>query len=299
MEPCNQRLIEKAAYSERRTAVQIRSNCPSCGLAGDVKLFVHRCDSDWALCSCGLVYLQTAYPIIGQSAVQPQCSRYERRRRRRAAKSKRQILDVLNHVSPGPLLDIGCSLGYTLDAAAELGLDAVGVEIDADAVERCRRLGFHVEHAHMNRLPFDDGRFQIVTMKHVLEHTPDPRAALTEVFRVLAPGGGVFIAVPHLRYHKAIRSPETYKYFRFSGDGSGDGHYVYYTPDSLSSMLETLGFEVVKIDPHLIHRRAGMLTRIAQIVVSPARLLMRKILTALCLRKEFWLVAVRPRKSAL
>ena len=277
----------------RDNAIPIRNECPSCGTSGEVGLFVQRSDSAWASCRCGLVYLQTAYPVKEQSAFKSPRNSYERRRRRRIAKSRRQILDVLNHVSPGPLLDIGCSLGYTLQAALDLGLEAIGVEIDTDAVERCRLSGLQVECAHMNQLPFDDGRFQIVTMKHVLEHTPYPQAVLKEVFRALRPGGGLFIAVPHLQYHKALRSPETYRYFNYSGSIGGDGHYVYYTPAALSLMLNKLGFRVVKIDPHLVHRRATVITRLVQIAVSPARLFIRKILTALRLRKEFWLVAIR------
>jgi len=283
----------------QRSIISIRSDCPSCGSSGDVKLFVQRTDSAWALCHCGLVYLQTAYPEPKPPAVhataenQTAYTAYERRRRRRVAKSRHQILDVLNHTAPGPLLDIGCSFGYTLEAAQDLGLKPAGVEIDAIAIERCRQMGFQVYSANMNHLPFDDNQFQIVTMKHVLEHTPDPLTALREVRRVLNPGGGLFIAVPHLSYHKAIRHPETYHYFRLPGDGKGDGHYVYYTPDSLSRMLENLGFTVVKVNPHLMHSRASIPLRIAQAAISPIRRLAQQMLTALHLRKEFWLVAVR------
>ena len=282
----------------------IRNDCPSCGPSGDVKIFARRTDSVWAKCQCGLVYLQTIYPRLEQppgSAPVAETEntkgrkegRYERRRRRRIAKSRRQILDVLNHTVAGPLLDIGCSLGYTLEAALGLGLDPIGVEVDARAVERCRQMGFLVEQTSMSQLPFDDNQFQIVTMKHVLEHTPEPRTVLQEVHRVLRPGGGLFIAVPHLHYHKAIRSPETYRFFNFQGDGKGDGHYVYYTPDSLALMLNRLGFKVVKINPHILHQKASCGIRLMQAAISPIRWLGQRILTALHLRKEFWLVAVR------
>ena len=154
-------------------------------------------------------------------------------------------------------------------------------------------MGFSVENANMLKLPFADERFQIVTMKHVLEHTTEPRSVLLEVHRVLRPGGGLFIAVPHLRYYKAICLPETYHYFRSTGDSNGDGHYVYYTPDSLRRMLEKLGFAVVGINPQLIHRNAPVLQRLAQAAVLPARWLTSQMMTTLHFRKEFWLVAIR------
>ena len=44
---------------------------------------------------------------------------YNAKIRRRIQKSRSQILDVLNHVEPGPLLDVGCARGSTLRAAEE------------------------------------------------------------------------------------------------------------------------------------------------------------------------------------
>jgi SAM-dependent methyltransferase len=128
---------------------------------------------------------------------------YSRRLRRRISKSRHQILNALNHTTPGPLLDVGCALGYTLQAARTLGLAACGVEIDEAAVKFCRAQGFDVQVGTLTHMPFEAGRFQIITMKHVLEHTPDPLMALAEVRRLLKPGGALFIAVPHAGYRKA------------------------------------------------------------------------------------------------
>lgn len=286
--------------------IVVRTDCPACGSRGKVHRFVRRSDAQWDSCQCGLVYLNTIFPAQQRrdESIAPQVvesadvgrggyGAYEHRRRRRVAKARHQILDVLNHTAPGPLLDIGCSLGYTLQAALDLGLAPSGIEVDPAVVERCRRSGFDVREAAMTQLPFADGQFQIVMMKHVLEHSPEPRVVLKEVHRVLRPGGGLFIAVPHLRYHKAMRHPETYRYFEFAGDGRGDGHYVYYTPESMRSMIDSLGFQTVKVHPHLMHRRASITLRLGQAAVAPARWIAQTMLARLHLRKEFWLVAVR------
>ena len=288
-----------------RIAIPVRSECPSCGPAGQLHPFVQRSNADWESCSCGLVFLKTHYASpaaapataqdgsAGVAAYQQRYGQYDSRQRRRVAKSRQQVMDLLNYVERGPLLDVGSSMGYTLQAARELGLPAAGLEMDGAVVEQCRQAGFEARQGMMDRLPWPDAHFQLVVMKHVLEHTPDPRLVLTEVRRVLRPGGGLFIAVPNLHYHRAMRDPQRHRFFGFSGDGQADGHYVYYTPASLTALRAGGGFEVQRVHPQLLHRRASLPARIGQLASAPLRAVWHAALTAFNLRKEFWLVAVR------
>jgi len=46
-------------------------------------------------------------------------------------------------------------------------------------------------------LPFDDNTFDFVISSDVIEHTPDPLAAVKELIRVLKPGGKICITVPN------------------------------------------------------------------------------------------------------
>jgi predicted SAM-dependent methyltransferase len=94
----------------------------------------------------------------------------------------------------------------------------------------------------LQKLPFPDGAFSVVVMKHVLEHTPAPRAAMAEVHRVLSSGGVAVIAVPNLDYWKGKYLRRTYRYFR--PDDLGQQHYVYYTRQTLTALLERCGFRV-------------------------------------------------------
>lgn len=56
----------------------------------------------------------------------------------------------------------------------------------------------HVADIERDRLPFDDGSVDLVIANQVLEHTKEVYWILHEVFRILRPGGSLFLGVPNL-----------------------------------------------------------------------------------------------------
>lgn len=287
---------------ERARAV-IHTRCPVCASASwTVLVDGGPSGFEWVRCPCGIVFKRsepapdpsTEAVTLGDADTdrydKEYFGRYARRRRRRIRKSRRQILDALEVAPPGRLLDVGCSLGYALEAARRLGLEAAGVDLAGHAVAECRRAGFDARTGTLGALPFEDASFAVAVLKHVFEHTAAPREGLKELRRVLVPGAAVFFAVPNLGYFKAARSPATSRFFR--GE-AGRAHYVYYSPSTLSRLLEDEGFRVTSVHPRLVHRRASVLRRVLEVAAMPLRVPPRLVADALGLRKEFWLVAVR------
>lgn len=273
----------------------ILGRCPLCNSEASTPLASYP-ELQWVRCACGMIYKRTELPSIASQEIYQENYftdgvYYNKRTSRRVQKSRHQLLDVLNHVGPGPVLDIGCSLGYALQAARGLGLEAVGTDVSEFAIKSCRELGFEAEVGTLGSLPFAAGRFSVVSMKHVLEHTPDPRAALRDIRRILRAHGGLFVAVPDARYRKAVHDPQKSRFYLPAAKGIQ--HYLYYTPQTLSRLLAEEGFRVVRVNPHLVHRHAAMPMRAAQIVTAPLRAAAQLLADGLALRKEFWLTAVR------
>ena len=95
----------------------------------------------------------------------------------------------------GSILDVGSGDGLFFDGLARLG-DVWGVESDESLVPADSR---HRARIHLG--PFDSTfnpgrRFGLVLMLDVLEHLPDPVAALRKTADLLEPGGRVLITVP-------------------------------------------------------------------------------------------------------
>ena len=108
--------------------------------------------------------------------------------------------DRLNHarvVPGGKYLDVGCGLGEMVAGMARLGMEAEGVEPSKAAVDRAKSLGLKVHLGMLHDAQFPDSTFDSVSLYHVLEHTPNPVAILTECRRILNPGGEIVVGVPN------------------------------------------------------------------------------------------------------
>src|SRR5689334_9695378 len=94
------------------------------------------------------------------------------------------------------ILDAGCGSGSVLGHLRAFG-EVTGADVSplAVAAARARRTG-EVVQASIERLPFPDGSFDLVTCLDVLEHTPDDVAVLRELRRITRPGGHVLLTVP-------------------------------------------------------------------------------------------------------
>lgn len=97
------------------------------------------------------------------------------------------------------LLDVGCGAGNLLLAAQKNGWNAHGLDVSPNAAKHGRELGFEVFQGELQKASFPSGHFDVVTAAEFLEHLPEPRSVLTEVARVLRPGGLFWTTTPHAR----------------------------------------------------------------------------------------------------
>jgi len=95
------------------------------------------------------------------------------------------------------MLDVGCGIGLLLSVAPP-GWQAVGLEPGQGAAENAGRLfGVKVRRQRLEELDAAE-RFDVITFFDVIEHLPDPIAALRRAAAHLAPGGALVVKVPDI-----------------------------------------------------------------------------------------------------
>lgn len=153
-------------------------------------------------CSCGLV---SQHPIPDAAEI----SRHYAARFRDGNYAVRQSAGEYDAVNaeyarlvcslspvPGRILDVGCFTGDFLAEMAKHGWSVSGVDLQSDAVEIANhRLGYGaVRCGTIFDVP--PGQFDVITMLAVIEHLPNPTAAIRKAAELLTPGGWLVIETP-------------------------------------------------------------------------------------------------------
>lgn len=99
------------------------------------------------------------------------------------------------------LVDLGCDDGsLTMRLASRVGADSIhGVEIVEERAQIAEKRGVHVIRADLNSpMPLGDGTFDVACSNQVIEHLHDTDLFVSEVFRILRPGGYTVVSTENL-----------------------------------------------------------------------------------------------------
>jgi SAM-dependent methyltransferase len=150
-------------------------------------------------------------------------------------------LRELGGLEPGRLLDVGCGKGRFLAAAGAAGWDVLGIEFAPASAEAARATyGVDVMVGDFLELDVEDG-FDAITMWHVLEHLPDPAAAVARAANLLRPGGRLVVSVPNVESLQARIGGERWFHLDLPR------HLFHFSPRSLTALVRRTGLRVARI----------------------------------------------------
>lgn len=157
----------------------------------------------------------------------------------------KQNIELINsHLTPketpAELLEIGFGGGYFLRTAQSAGYDVRGIDVDTSNVARMKPgFGDRVQNIDLYDAKFSDGQFDVVYMRDVFEHVPNPAPMLKEINRISKDGGLLYIEVPNIEglIYSVVGERHVVIF--------GFAHLNYWAPRSLLTIVERAGYEVV------------------------------------------------------
>lgn len=242
------------------TDVETIAECPGCGgenltileVQSDHKIFLTDADEltvTTGVCgceSCGLTFLN---PRMGQKKLFEYYTKQSRIPRSHieaaspfAAHMDLQI-DLIEKVysikGGGRALEIGCAEGFFLQALekrAQGKMHLYGVELSEKYVEQARKQLPEVVifETPLEKTNFKELKFDLIIMRHVLEHLSRPMECLQKIREILAPGGALYIEVPDSNKI----APSVSRFYHHE-------HLLYFTPQVLNNYLTSAGLQPV------------------------------------------------------
>jgi 2-polyprenyl-3-methyl-5-hydroxy-6-metoxy-1,4-benzoquinol methylase len=149
-------------------------------------------------------------------------------------------LDPTQNTKTKRSLDIGASSGEFVYRLHSLGYEAKGIEPHQGYATYARNiLGIELNNGTLQHCLVSEARssFDLISMFHVLEHLPEPVAALHTIGEKLKSEGLLYIEVPNAM---RLCSPH-YMFFK--------AHALYFTGNTLRKLLEKSGYKVVSHNP--------------------------------------------------
>jgi 2-polyprenyl-3-methyl-5-hydroxy-6-metoxy-1,4-benzoquinol methylase len=148
-------------------------------------------------------------------------------------------------IGSGKGLEIGSSNGVLLEAAQALGWAMLGIELNTDAVALSQAKGLTVMQGEYPRaLPTGEMPFDAIVLLDVLEHIAEPLPFLSIASSQLGDMGYLVVQVPN--FNGLL--------LRIEGERNSNichGHWSYFTPATLSSLLLKAGFEVCFLETYI------------------------------------------------
>lgn len=140
-------------------------------------------------------------------------------------------------------LDFGCGSGKLLERERRKhpSWEFYGLETNPDAAKIAEKKGFRIFCGPFEKAKYEENFFDIIVLRHVLEHLPGPRETIQGLFRILKSGGTLSITVPN------FSGISTRIFCAYSFLIDVPRHLFQFTPKTLTELLTLERFQIKKI----------------------------------------------------
>jgi len=155
----------------------------------------------------------------------------------------------------GKILDVGCATGIFLNEMKNHGWDCYGVEPNEKAALYAReKLDVPINNGTLDDSQFPDNYFDVITLWDVLEHVREPNVTLAECYRIIKPGGLIFLSLPN------SNSVERHIFNQYWLGWDVPRHYRTYDNKNITEYLRKQNYQNIKVKSFFGHHGAFMLS---------------------------------------
>ncbi|MFC1658186.1 class I SAM-dependent methyltransferase [Candidatus Omnitrophota bacterium] len=181
-----------------------------------------------------------------------------------------KVLEILGNLPAAKLLELGTGGGTLAKQAKDRGWQVTALDIEKEPFKYKHEIEFRQGDLNQG-LPFGEEAFDCVVMLEVIEHLKNPSFVLSQIYRVLKPGGIFILSTPNILNLKSrlrFFFEGTYDYFReppldhraFHKQGSFNPHLFAYKYPELEYILFDSGFKIEGIFASYFEPEAKMLS---------------------------------------
>ncbi|HPN38391.1 MAG TPA: class I SAM-dependent methyltransferase [Melioribacteraceae bacterium] len=151
------------------------------------------------------------------------------------------LVEMSNYKPGLKLLDIGSGMGLFLYKAKKKNFEVKGLELSEYAVSFSKSKGLDTENNSIYRANLPKNYYNVISMKEVIEHLPDPKKALSIIYDSLAPKGVLFITTGNYNCPERMLRGSNWFYFM------PKGHIYIFQPNTIKKYLTAAGFSKVVV----------------------------------------------------
>lgn len=225
------------------TASRSLRECPACAGAASPRLHGVKGAFRWRLCaSCATTYVDRTPAAEELAAVYD--GYYGAQNLVVPDFVSRRLGEIIgpfaHYRSSGRLLDVGFGAGVLLAKADEMGWECWGQEISPEPLRVARERGWRVIEGDLCAAQLPDGHFDVICIAEVVEHLPNPADYLRASYRLLRPGGLLYVTTPNGRSLTARLLGVDWSVY------SAPEHLQLFSRQSLARALRQVGFTAVR-----------------------------------------------------
>lgn len=148
-------------------------------------------------------------------------------------------------------IDVGCGNGSITRHITQRGFKTIGIEPSEKGLAIARNAYPHIEFfpdSGYTDLSVKHGRFDLVVSLEVIEHLYNPKLFIKMVYKLLADEGVLVVSTPYHGYWKNLGLSLLGKWDKHHQALRLGGHVKFFSAAELVSLLESEGFEVLRIE---------------------------------------------------